>query len=120
MEGKVDWKFARDAVGGNPELLLELVEIFFEEYPKLIVGIQSSIDSKAYLELRRLAHTLKGCLRYFGKTKAGELSGRLEDMGRAGQIEDAIQLFGELQFEMNALLPELSAFVASQSPGTNA
>ncbi|HUG67561.1 MAG TPA: Hpt domain-containing protein [Pirellulaceae bacterium] len=119
MEGKVDWKFARDAVGGDGDLLFELVEIFFEEYPKLMAGIQSSIESKTYLELRRFSHTLKGSLRYFGKTEAGVLSGRLEDMGRECQIEGAMQLVGELQSEMNALLPELSAFVASQSPKTN-
>lgn len=120
MNGKVDWNFARDSVGGNPELLLELVEIFFEEYPQLVAGLQSSIESKKYIELRRFAHTLKGCLRYFGETQAGELSSQLEVMGRERQIEGALKLFVELQSEMDDVLPELRAFVASQSPETDA
>jgi len=120
MSGKVDWNHAREAVGGSPDLLLEIIEIFFDEYPKLIAGIQVSIESKAFVELRRFAHTLKGCLRYFGETQAGRLSLELEAMGRDGRIERATKVFGDLQTEMDALLPELRAFVASQSPETNA
>ena len=114
MNGKVDWDYAREAVGDSPELLLELVEIFFTEYPKLITGISTSIQSEHCVDLRRFAHTLKGSLRYFGKTQAGELSHRLELMGRDEQIEGATELFGELQSELDTLLPELTAFAASQ------
>ena len=63
MDKKLDWNCALDAVGGSAELLVELVTIFFEEYPKLIDGIRSSIESHDLVELRRFAHTLKGCLR---------------------------------------------------------
>ena len=120
MNGKVDWKFASAAVGDDPELLRELVEIYFEEYPKLVAGIQSTLESQAYVELRRFAHTLKGCLRYFGKTRAGDLSGQLEIMARDQQIEGATKLFAELQIELAALLPELKAFAASPSSDTDA
>lgn len=120
MNGKVDWEFARDAVGGDSELLFELVEIFFEEYPKLIAGIKSSLESKSYVELRRFAHTLKGCLRYFGKTQAGKLSSQLETMGREKKIESASKLFADLQSELTALLPELREFLASKPPETEA
>lgn len=72
MNAKVDWDYAREAVGGSPELLQELVEIFFAEYPKLITGIQTSIESANLTDLRRFAHTLKGSLRYFGKTGGRE------------------------------------------------
>ncbi|MDA1054411.1 MAG: Hpt domain-containing protein [Planctomycetota bacterium] len=120
MNGKVDWIHARAAVGGSPDLLVEVVDLFFEEYPKLIVGIQSSIESEAFVELRRFAHTLKGCLRYFGPTQAGQLSFELEIMGRDGQLERATEVFGDLQTEMDSLVPELTAFAASQSPETDA
>jgi HPt (histidine-containing phosphotransfer) domain-containing protein len=120
MDGKIDWNHARDAVGGSPDLLREIIEIFFDEYPKLIVGLQSSIESGTLVDLRRFAHTLKGCLRYFGETRAGQLSLELEIMGRDGQTERATRVFGDLQIEMGSLLPELKAFVASPSPETNA
>lgn len=120
MSGKVDWNYARDAVGGNPELLIEIVGIFFDEYPKLIAGIESSIESEELVELRRFAHTLKGCLRYFGETQAGQLSLELEIMGRDGQLEQATKIFGELRTEMDSLVPEMRAFVTSQSPESDA
>jgi|CXWL01.1.fsa_nt_gi HPt (histidine-containing phosphotransfer) domain-containing protein len=116
MDGKIDWNHARDAVGGSTDLLREIIEIFFDEYPKLIAGIQSSIESGRLVELRRFAHTLKGCLRYFGETQAGQLSLELEIMGRDGQTERATHVVGQLQTEMESVISELRAFVASQSP----
>ena len=120
MDGKIDWDHARNAVGDSDELLLELIDIFFEEYPKMIAGLESSIKSEASVELRRFAHTLKGSLRYFGDTLAGRLAYKLEVMGHNGEIEPAAEVFGQLQTEMDALLSELHAFVASQSPETDA
>lgn len=115
MNGKVDWDYAREAVGGSPELLQELVEIFFEEYPKLVAGIQSSLESETLPDLRRFAHTLKGSLRYFGKTEAGKLSSQLEEMARDEQTDDATEVFSQLQTELASLLPELTAFAESQT-----
>ena len=119
MNGKVDWNYALDVVGGSTVLLLELIDIFFVEYPTLVAGIQSSIESEAFPELRRCAHTLKGCLRYFGETQAGRLSSELEIMGRDNQIERANEVFRQLKTELDSLLPEFTAFVASQSSETD-
>lgn len=116
MEKKIDWDHALDAVGGSSELLGELIEIFFEEYPKLVAGIQAAIESTTLEEIRRFSHTLKGCLRYFGKTKAGELAYELELMGRDGNIDRATEMFGDLQAETESLFPELKAFLASPPP----
>ena len=120
MDGKVDWQYARNAVGGSVDLLCEIIKIFFDEYPKLIAGIESSIESEAPGELRRFAHTLKGSLRYFGETTAGQLSYELEVMGQDGQSERAREVFGQLKTEMDAIISELKAFVASEAPETDA
>lgn len=120
MNRKIDWNHARDAVGGNIDLLLELIDIFFAEYPKLIAGIGSSIESQSVDELRLFAHTLKGSLRYFGELHAGQLAYELEVMGHGGQFERAKEVFGQLQTEMDTVLPELKAFVASQAPESDA
>lgn len=120
MDAKVDWTYARNSVGGSVDLLREIIEIFFEEYPKLIAGIESSIESEAFGDLRRFAHTLKGSLRYFGETKAGQLSSELEVMGQDGQSERATEVFGHLKTEMDAIISELKAFVASPTPENDA
>ncbi|MEO8495076.1 MAG: Hpt domain-containing protein [Planctomycetota bacterium] len=116
MNGKVNWNYARDVVGDSDELLLELIEIFFEEYPKLMTGIQSSITSGSPDKLRLSAHTLKGTLRYFGETQAGELAFALEVMGRDKQMEGAAEVYGKLQPELDTIVPELRAYQASHAP----
>ena len=120
MGGKIDWNHALQAVGDSVELLLEVIEIYFEESPKLIAGIESSIESKACGDLQRFAHTLKGSLRYFGETQAGELSHELELMGRDEQIERATEVFSQLKTELDVLQSELTAYVVSQSPESDA
>ncbi len=118
MSGKIDWNHACETVGGSSDLLCELIEIFFDEHPKLTTGIRESLDSGQLVDLRRFAHTMKGCLRYFGDTRAGELSLELEAMARDKEIEQAEDIFTELKSELDSLLPELKAFVASQPPNT--
>ena len=120
MSGKIDWNQAYETVGGDQDLLVELIEIFFEEHPKLIAGIRESIDSNALVDLRRFAHTMKGCLRYFGETQAGHLSFELEAMARDNKAGQAEEVFTELKSKLEWLLPELRDFVASQPPATEA
>lgn len=120
MSRKVNWNDALKTVGGAPDLLAELIEIFLEEHPKLTDGIRTSLAANKLTDLRRFAHTLKGSLRYFGNTDAGKLSLELEVMARDGKTELANELFDRIQVEMESLLPELKAFVASQPPTSEA
>lgn len=107
----IDWEAGHVATGGNKKLLAELIEIFFEEYPKLLAGIRAGIDDRSAKDLRRYAHTLKGSLRYFGETHAGALSGELEVMGEHSSFEAAQPLLEKLEPEIDRLLPELQAFL---------
>lgn len=110
-EKLIDWQAGLDATGGNEQLLAELIEIFFEEYPKLLTGIRDAIDRGAAKDLQRFAHTLKGSLRYFGDTAAGRLAYELEGMGSSGAFDTAPALLEQLTPAVERLLPELREYV---------
>jgi len=114
---KIDWAVAMEAVGGNEQLLAELIEIFFQEYPKLVGAIQTSIESKVALDLQRAAHTLKGSLRYFGESDAGHIALELETMGRDGDFANATATVQRLQSAAAPLLPQLRDFADKHGDG---
>lgn len=116
----IDWQIALDAVDGRRVLLAELIEIFFEEYPKLLSEIETAIEAESSLNLQRSAHTLKGCLRYFGESRAARLAKQLEDHGRdqkqheeQGQpttFDGCHDVLVELHAATETLIPELKRF----------
>ncbi|MBP88725.1 MAG: hypothetical protein CMJ64_18765 [Planctomycetaceae bacterium] len=107
----IDWQVGLDATGGNQALLCELITIFFDEYPKQLAGIREAIESRSGKELRRFAHTLKGCLRYFGDSKAGSLASDLEVMAADDIFDNGSGLLEDLRLEVERLLPELREYL---------
>ena len=111
----IDWKMAIDATGGNLALLIELIELLFDEYPKLMQLLEESLAKSSCRDFRRAAHTLKGCLRYFGDTAAGRTARELELLAEQEQLSSARPVLDRLVQEMEPLLGELRAHVASQA-----
>ena len=110
----IDWQAGLAATAGSPSLLCELIEIFLQEYPKHLAGIAEAIDDRSAKEMRRFAHTLKGCLRYFGESKASALASELETMGAGELFDGADLLLAELRTEVARLLPEMQEFRDAQ------
>jgi CheY-like chemotaxis protein len=108
----VDWKVALDAVGGRRDLLAELISLFETEYPTTLATIGSAIGRGDAKTLQVSAHQLKGCLRYFGRTAAGELAAELENLGRAGTVAGADGKLEPLATAIRQLIPHLR-----QGPG---
>lgn len=106
-------KMLNDNFGDDKEILSELIEIFFQEVPKMLKNIRDSIDSKDCDDLRLHAHTLKGAVSNFFADKCVEHSFALESMGRDGEvnIEVANSLFSLLEAELEVLSKDLNDFV---------
>lgn len=103
----VEWGVAMEAVGGRRDLLSEILEVFFSEYPTTLQAIQAAIERNDAKSLQLYAHQLKGSLRYFGETTACKLARNLEDFGRAGQVQDAASKLPQLSAAIQQLLPQL-------------
>lgn len=103
----IDWSVALAATGGRRELVVELVEIFHQEYPKTLAELRSAIEHRDPRALQRSAHQLKGCLRYFGTTPAGDLALALEQLGRSGTTTGAAEQVPPLLAAIDDLLPLL-------------
>ena len=102
-----------DRVGGDEDLLCEIIGIFFEEYPVLMAGIRGAVAQRNAANLERSAHSLKGSVANFGVRAPTEMAHDLELMGRQGELRGAAPLVSGLDRELAALHRALLSFQRS-------
>ena len=113
----VDLDAAREALGGDEDLLRIIVSAFLDESPKLLDSLQNAAKSVDMDGLRMAAHALKGAIRYFGETDAYRLAYELESGANAGQIEDLSGKVEQLSNEVTALREFLSQAIDGDTNG---
>ncbi len=103
--------FDREAMlaelGGDEDLLVELVDTMKSEAPKLLREVQLAVEAADPALVARAAHTLKGAISNFGAQAAAEAAFQLEQMGRAGQLSGVVSALATLEAEVDGLIREL-------------
>jgi HPt (histidine-containing phosphotransfer) domain-containing protein len=109
MSAGWDYAAALERVGGDEPLLVELIAIFFEEYPKFASRLTQSLSQKDFATLREAAHSLKGSLGYLGAAHGESLALAVEqasvakDGARAGEL--VAQLMAYIEALRQLMLP---------------
>jgi signal transduction histidine kinase/DNA-binding NarL/FixJ family response regulator/HPt (histidine-containing phosphotransfer) domain-containing protein len=81
--GKVfDVEALRDRVGGDEEVVREVVALFFSQIPETLEQIRTAAVDHDWQVLRRLSHTLKGASATVGAEAISEVARELEFMAR--------------------------------------
>jgi PAS domain S-box-containing protein len=104
---QLDESLALSRVGGDAELLKEVVELFLDDYPATFERIKSAVASRDASALEQHAHSLKGSVSTFGAERAFEAAFTLEKQGRSGDLTAAQDGLLQLQKALEALHPEL-------------
>jgi HPt (histidine-containing phosphotransfer) domain-containing protein len=104
---------ALDRVGGDVDLLKEVVEIFLIEYPQLLELVSEAVAKQDAGLLERSAHSLKGSLATIGAELAANRALVLEMMGRNRQMDGSVAALSELQSSIGALHTELLTMVGA-------
>jgi two-component system, sensor histidine kinase and response regulator len=97
-------------VGGDRDLLGELMGIFEVESPKLLAMIRAAIERGDAAALELNAHGLKGAAGNFSAGPAADRARELEMMGRNKKLEGAADKLVLLEAEIKRLLAEFEAF----------
>lgn len=101
---------ALEGVGGDAELLAEVIQVFVAECPQMMAQIRVAISQRDTRTLRRVAHTLKGAAGQLGAEAAASAALSLESMAQANDLSAADQAYAALDHVLSRLLPELLAF----------
>jgi len=89
-----------DTLGGDRELLKEIVQLFLEHYPIVLQRLSAAVAQQDAPTVMASAHTLKGELAQMGFERALEPTRQLEQMGRDERLGLAPDALSELKIEM--------------------
>ncbi len=98
-----DLKKALEQVGGDREMLKEIIGIYCEEYPKQLLRIQQAMDKNDTVTVGEVAHTIKGAVGNFGAKSAFETALSLEKIGKSKDLSGALGAFGALKEKLEQL-----------------
>jgi HPt (histidine-containing phosphotransfer) domain-containing protein len=88
-----------EVIGGERELLVELIDSFLETAPPLLARLHHGVAQGNAAEVRAAAHTIKSSSQDFGATRLAELCQTLEDMGKASRLTGAAELAAQVEAE---------------------
>jgi HPt (histidine-containing phosphotransfer) domain-containing protein len=112
-EPAIDFPELLARVDNDRELLLDLMAIFKEDFPRHVRELTDVIAARDLKKLTIVSHTLKGMLANLAVSRAAAAAGKLEQLGRDNatgpEIADALHAF---QREIHGLLPEMEAYMA--------
>jgi CheY-like chemotaxis protein len=104
---QLDESLALSRVGGDADLLKEVVELFLDDYPSTFEKIRSAVATRDAAALEHHAHSLKGSVSTFGANRAFEAAFALERQGRSGDLTGVQDGLSRLEQALEALRPEL-------------
>lgn len=84
------------------DLLQELIDIFFEQYPAQLQALQTAVEKRDAVNVRYMGHQIKGSLRNFAAEGGCDAAYALE---KAGEDND----FASIQEKINTLEREVAA-----------
>jgi HPt (histidine-containing phosphotransfer) domain-containing protein len=96
-------------VGGNAELLAELVALLRQECPRLVADLAAALTARDASGIRLAAHTLKGSLSILGVAPALKAAHEIEDCAKQADFDKAAALLPEVETNVHALCAALAA-----------
>ena len=112
----VDRKALLDRLGGDAQLMSELIQIHLSQCPALLAKARRALQDNNGPELARVTHTLKGSAGNLLALEAVEIAGRLETLAERGDFSQARETMAALECEMERLERGLRTLQALTMP----
>jgi PAS domain S-box-containing protein len=92
-----------DRLGGDAQLMGELIEIHLRQYPGLLAAARRALQASNGAELARLSHKLKGSAGNLLALEVVRIAGRLETLAEQGDFSRACETMAALEHELERL-----------------
>ena len=89
------------------EIVVEIINIFIDEYPNRMETLRKNIDEKDFDQIKFNAHSLKGVVANFMAPEVQELARQLEVKGTNKDMKDVEELFNRLKEKTRQVIEEL-------------
>ncbi|MGD9646425.1 MAG: Hpt domain-containing protein [Pirellulales bacterium] len=98
---------ALNRLGGNQELLRELIGFFADDAPKLLSQIETGLEQSDARQIQLAAHSLVGLSANFEALPCKALAAQVEEHARQGDLASVAGLASELKAGVHDLLAAL-------------
>ena len=100
-------------IGGEPDVMLDLVQTFLEEAPRLVASLEGSLQGEGDRRtLNRVAHSLKSTSATFGANDLSRLCRDLEKASEeawppnaAARVREIVEEWARVRAELQAWKP---------------
>lgn len=92
----------------DKEVVLEIINIFIDEYPERMLTLRKSIDQKDFDQLRFNAHSLKGVVANFIAPEVQDIARNMEMKGTNKDLENIDELYSLLKEKSDVMVEELT------------
>jgi two-component system, sensor histidine kinase and response regulator len=107
-----------ERLGGDAELLHEVLGIVLEEVPRHMASLQRAIAESDAGAIEGLAHALKGELGYLGIVGVSQKAREMEEFGRKSQFRHAQELYEIFEAEVSVVLLSVRRFLLTRGTPT--
>ena len=101
-----------ERVGGDVELLTDVIEVFLEECTRMMQEIESALDGGDAKLLHSAAHSMAGALLNISAAPAASEAQQLELLGNEQRLADSAPVLQRLQHEIERLKQVLDSQTA--------
>ena len=108
VEQILDLDAALGRVDGDRELLVEMADLFLDEYPRLLTTLRDAVAHGNAQTATYAAHTLKGSVANFAAMPAFTAAQKIERIARQGDLAQAHAAFADLEAQLTRLKPVLT------------
>jgi len=105
----------RHRLGGDDELIADVIRLFLEDYPERRGAIEAAVQSRDFESLRREAHSLKGSSSHLAAHRVVEAAGALEHAAQTGDLAVVESHFARLAAELESLVIALRELLSGRS-----
>jgi CheY-like chemotaxis protein len=96
-----------ERVGGDRELVAELLDLLRQYYPGQIETMRRAIARNDGKALEHAAHSMRGALGNLATINGAEIASELEKVGKSGHISHAHTMLTELEGELDRVVRQL-------------
>jgi two-component system, sensor histidine kinase and response regulator len=107
----VDLDATLERLGGDRELLENVVQMFLEECPSLIANLRSAVSAGDAKSLELTGHTLRGLVANFGAASVCDLAFKLELMGKEGNLAESESVLTTLEAELQTVIASVTELI---------
>lgn len=100
-------KFKENFKSFDKEIVLEIIEIFLDEYDTRMEQLNKNINENDLESLRFNAHSFKGVVANFLAEEPKNISRQLEENAKQGITEGNPELFEQLKVKTDEMIEEL-------------